>query len=142
MIPVRFVLPVLLTALLGLSACSEASDSEAVADRVSHEMVERFKTLVLLDLQQIDRDIAALETRVAAADSVQAVSLGQTAEALRADRQALQRRIDALDVGPRAAFDEATATIERGVAVLQRRLAPAIPSDSTVTTPDPTASSG
>ncbi len=137
---VRRCLPLLIGLAVGLGACADDAEPGTRPDLVSHETVERYRTDVLLRLQEVDAGIAALEGRVAEAESASAAALAPAVEALRADRRAVQTRLEALDVQARGAFDEATRAIDRGVAVLRQRVAqaaqPVVPDSTAESAPE------
>src|SRR5690606_27417180 len=101
----------------GSLACASEPDVP-MSTTVTPEAVERYRTGVVLPLQEVDREIAALEATAEQADSAAAVAYGRTLDALRQERRQIQADLDALAGRAPDAFAEATAAIDARIAAL------------------------
>ena len=119
-LPTRSFLPVLGLATL-LAACGAEPDPPEV-ERVTSEAVERYRTDVMLRMQRIDGEIAALETTAATADSATAAAYGAALSPLLDDRRTLQARLDSLGGETPEAFAATTSALDRDFHDLRRRV--------------------
>lgn len=106
--------PLLLLGLAGLLAVGLACEAEVEVPEatVPPEAVERYRTGVVVQMQEIDGAIAALETTAEQADSATAAAYGPALDVLRRERQAIQAALDGLHGTTPEAFDAATAALD------------------------------
>ncbi|HLT48411.1 MAG TPA: hypothetical protein VK002_14350 [Rubricoccaceae bacterium] len=106
--------PLLLLGLAGLLAVGLACEAEVEVPEatVTPEAVERYRTGVVVQMQEIDGAIAALETTAEQADSATAAAYGPALDVLRRERQAIQAALDGLHGTTPEAFDAATAALD------------------------------
>ena len=116
-------LALLLGLALPLLAGCETETGVPAAATVTPEAVERYRTEVVVPLQEIDGAIAALEARAAEADSAGAVAYGHALETLRRERRQVQTDLDALPGMTTDAVAGAIAALDARIAALRQHVA-------------------
>lgn len=111
-----------LSAILAIGTGCEEGSSLPPVETVTPEAVERFRTRVVVDLQDVDASIAALEGTADQADSAAAAAYSRALASIRQERQRIQTALDTLHGTSTDAFDVASAEVLDAVDALERRV--------------------